>query len=127
VSLFDATAGSGPDRSRARADTACTFLLPTRPLDSTIERARSPNSPTLLLITLMPSSAWSRLRCRHFLSTLAGKVENEYSTLIWRVDMTSASQLGELRGVERLGSGAAMMRAIHSDVKAFLRDTPRGR
>jgi len=55
------------------------------------------------------------------------KVENQDSTLIWRVDMTSASQLGELRGVERLGSGAAMMRAIQRDVKAFLHDTPRGR
>jgi hypothetical protein len=55
------------------------------------------------------------------------KVENQDATLIWRVDMTSASELGELRGVERLGSGAAMMRAIQRDVKAFLHDTPRGR
>lgn len=55
------------------------------------------------------------------------KVDNQDATLIWRVDMTSASQLGELRGVERLGSGAAMMREIQKGVKAFLHDNSRGR
>ena len=50
------------------------------------------------------------------------KIENQDATLIWRVDMTSAAELGELRGVERLGSGAAMMREIQKSVKAFLRD-----
>jgi hypothetical protein len=54
------------------------------------------------------------------------KVDNQDATLVWRVDMTSASQLGELRGVERLGSGAAMMREIQKSVKAFLRDNSRG-
>jgi hypothetical protein len=51
------------------------------------------------------------------------KVGNEDATLVWRVDMTSAAQLGELRGVERLGSGAAMMREIQKAVKAFLHDS----
>jgi hypothetical protein len=55
------------------------------------------------------------------------KVGNQDATLIWRVDMTSAPELGELRGVERLGSGAAMMREIQKNVKAFLRDSPGGR
>jgi hypothetical protein len=55
------------------------------------------------------------------------KVDNQDATLVWRVDMTSASQLGELRGVERLGSGAAMMREVQKTVKAFLRDNSRGR
>ena len=55
------------------------------------------------------------------------KVGNQDATLVWRVDMVSASELGDLRGVERLGSGAAMMRTIQRDVKAFLRDTPGGR
>jgi len=50
------------------------------------------------------------------------KVGNQDATLIWRVDMTSASELGELRGAERLGSGAAMMREIQKLVRAFLRD-----
>jgi hypothetical protein len=54
------------------------------------------------------------------------KVDNQDATLVWRVDMTSAAQLGELRGVERMGSGAAMMREIQKSVKAFLRDNPRG-
>jgi hypothetical protein len=54
------------------------------------------------------------------------KVDNQDATLVWRVDMTSASQLGELRGVERMGSGAAMMREIQKSVKAFLRDNSRG-
>jgi hypothetical protein len=49
-------------------------------------------------------------------------VGGQDATLVWRVDMVSASQLGELRGVERMGSGAAMMREIQKSVKAFLRD-----
>jgi hypothetical protein len=55
------------------------------------------------------------------------KVDNQDATLVWRVDMTSAAQLGELRGVERLGSGAAMMREIQKGVRAFLHDSSRGR
>lgn len=54
------------------------------------------------------------------------KADNQDATLVWRVDMTSAAQLGELRGVERMGSGAAMMRVIQKSVKAFLRDNSRG-
>lgn len=55
------------------------------------------------------------------------KIDNQDATLVWRVDMTSASELGELRGVERLGSGAAMMREIQKGVRAFLHDNSRGR
>jgi hypothetical protein len=55
------------------------------------------------------------------------KVDNQDATLVWRVDMTSASQLGDLRGVERLGSGAALMREIQKNVRAFLHDNSRGR
>jgi len=55
------------------------------------------------------------------------KAGNQDATLVWRVDMVSASELGDLRGVERLGSGAAMMRTIQREVKAFVRDTPGGR
>jgi hypothetical protein len=54
------------------------------------------------------------------------KVDNRDATLIWRIDMTSAAEIGGLRGVERLGSGAAMMREIQKTVKAFLRDNSRG-
>jgi hypothetical protein len=55
------------------------------------------------------------------------KVDNQDATLVWRVDMTSAAELGELRGVERLGSGAAMMREIQKSVKAFLHDNSHGK
>jgi hypothetical protein len=55
------------------------------------------------------------------------KVDNQDATLVWRVDMTSAAELGDLRGVERLGSGAAMMREIQKGIKAFLHDNSRGR
>ncbi len=54
------------------------------------------------------------------------KVDNQDATLVWRIDMISAEQLGELRGVERLGSGAALMREIQKAVKAFLREGSRG-
>jgi len=50
------------------------------------------------------------------------QVNGADATLVWRVDLTSASALGELRGVERLGSGAAMMREVQKSIKAFLRD-----
>src|SRR6201987_656137 len=49
------------------------------------------------------------------------QVNGSDATLVWRVDLTSASALSELRGVERLGSGAAMMREVQKGVKAFLR------
>lgn len=50
------------------------------------------------------------------------QVNGNDATLVWRVDLTSASALSELRGVERLGSGAAMMREVQKGIKAFLRD-----
>jgi hypothetical protein len=50
------------------------------------------------------------------------QVNGSDATLVWRVDLTSASALSELRGVERLGSGAAMMREVQKGIKAFVRD-----
>jgi hypothetical protein len=50
------------------------------------------------------------------------QVNGSDATLVWRVDLTSASALSELRGVERLGSGAAMMREVQKGIKAFIRD-----
>jgi hypothetical protein len=55
------------------------------------------------------------------------QVGGSEATLVWRVDLISSAALGEQRGVGRLGSGAAMMREIEKNVKAFLRDTPHGR
>jgi hypothetical protein len=50
------------------------------------------------------------------------QVNGSDATLVWRVDLTSASALSDLRGVERLGSGAAMMREVQKGIKAFLKD-----
>jgi hypothetical protein len=55
------------------------------------------------------------------------QVDGGEATLIWRVDLVSSAALAELRGAERLGSGAAMMREIQTNVRAFLKDAPRGK
>jgi hypothetical protein len=55
------------------------------------------------------------------------QVDGGEATLIWRVDLVSSAGLAELRGAERLGSGAAMMREIQTNVRAFLKDAPRGK
>ena len=49
-------------------------------------------------------------------------VNNQPATLVWRGDMLSAAQLGKLRGVERMGSGSAMMKDIQKTIKALVRD-----
>src|SRR6201999_344356 len=54
------------------------------------------------------------------------KVGGKGATLIWRVDLVSTGALRELRGVERLGSGAAMMRKIQENVRAFVRGAREG-
>ncbi len=38
------------------------------------------------------------------------KVDNRDATLVWRIDMISSERIGELRGIERLGSGAVVVR-----------------
>jgi hypothetical protein len=55
------------------------------------------------------------------------QVDGTEATLVWRVDLVSSAALAELRGAERLGSGAAMMREIQTNVRAFLKDAPRGK
>jgi hypothetical protein len=55
------------------------------------------------------------------------QVNGSDATLIWRDDLISSAALGGLRGAERLGSGAATMREIQKNVKAFLSDTPHGK
>jgi hypothetical protein len=48
-------------------------------------------------------------------------VEGQAATLVWRVDLISSPQL-DLRGVERMGAGAATMREVQKGINAFLRD-----
>ena len=54
------------------------------------------------------------------------KVDGRDATLVWRTDMISSQRIGELRGIERLGSGAVMVREIQKNVRAFLRDCSKG-
>jgi len=50
------------------------------------------------------------------------QVDGRDATLVWRVDLVSSAAFGDLRGTERLGSGAAMMRDIQKDIRAFIHD-----
>jgi hypothetical protein len=50
-------------------------------------------------------------------------VDGKASTLVWRGDMVSASSLGSLHGVERLGSESVMMKNITKAVTLFRRDS----
>ena len=53
------------------------------------------------------------------------KIDGHDATLVWRVDLVSSDALRNLRGVERLGSGAAMMRKIQDNVRTFVRSAAR--
>jgi hypothetical protein len=48
------------------------------------------------------------------------QVDGRDATLAWRVDLVSSSAFGTLRGVQRLGSDAAVMRNIQENVRAFV-------
>ncbi len=52
-------------------------------------------------------------------------IDNKPATLVWRVDSISSNELGELRGMERMGSSAAMMKTIQKQVTLFLKDVSR--
>jgi hypothetical protein len=46
------------------------------------------------------------------------------ATLVWRSDLISSSSIGDLRGVERMGSGSALLREVQKNVRALLKDMP---
>ena len=50
-------------------------------------------------------------------------VDGKPATLVWRGDSIASQSLGELRGVEKMGSGAAMMAEVKKAVTFFLKDT----
>lgn len=50
-------------------------------------------------------------------------VDGKPATLVWRGDSIASESLGELRGVEKMGSGAAMMAEVKKAVTFFLKDT----
>lgn len=50
------------------------------------------------------------------------KVGGKDCTLVWRVDLISAAELGTLHGVERMGSSTAMMRETKKSIESLLKD-----
>ena len=50
------------------------------------------------------------------------KIGGQDATLVWRGDLISAAALGSLRGVERMGSGSAMMRETKKSIEALIKD-----
>ena len=51
------------------------------------------------------------------------EVGGKPSTLVWRGDMTSAAEIGDLRGIERLGAESMMLKDVSRAVRLFRRDT----
>jgi hypothetical protein len=49
-------------------------------------------------------------------------VDGHPATLVWRGDLLSSASLGELRGVEKLGSLAAMKKEIQKSIALFVDD-----
>lgn len=45
------------------------------------------------------------------------------ATLVWRGDLISSGEVGDLRGVERLGAESAMLKDVSKSVRGFRRDT----
>lgn len=54
------------------------------------------------------------------------QVDGRDATLIWRVDLVSSPAYSAEHGVNRLGSGAATMREIQRNIRAFLSDARSG-
>jgi len=50
------------------------------------------------------------------------QIDGKAATLVWRSDMISSSQLGELHGIERSGSSVAMRKEIQKNVAAMVKD-----
>ncbi len=49
-------------------------------------------------------------------------VDGKTATLVWRGDSLSSIALSELKGVERMGSGAAVMKELQKTATAFVKD-----
>ena len=50
------------------------------------------------------------------------QIDGKAATLVWRGDMLSSSQLGELRGIERSGASVAMRKEIQKNITAMVKD-----
>jgi hypothetical protein len=50
------------------------------------------------------------------------QIDGKPVTLVWRGDLLSSSQLGELRGIERSGASVAMRKEIQKNISAMVKD-----
>ena len=50
------------------------------------------------------------------------QIEGKSATLVWRSDLLSSSQLGDLRGIERSGASVAMRKEIQKNITSMVRD-----
>ncbi len=50
------------------------------------------------------------------------QIDGKPATLVWRGDMLSSAQLGELHGIERSGSAVAMRKEIQKNISAMVKD-----
>ncbi|MEP6955218.1 MAG: hypothetical protein ABI883_00200 [Chthoniobacterales bacterium] len=50
------------------------------------------------------------------------QVDGQPATLIWRGDMISSAEVGDLRGMERMGAESSMMKDVSKAVRLFRRD-----
>jgi hypothetical protein len=50
------------------------------------------------------------------------QIDGKPATLVWRGDLLSSSQLGELHGIERSGASVAMRKEIQKNITAMVKD-----
>ena len=50
------------------------------------------------------------------------QIEGKSATLVWRSDLLSSSQLGDLRGIERSGASVAMRKEIQKNITSMVKD-----
>ncbi len=50
------------------------------------------------------------------------QIDGKAATLVWRTDLLSSSQLGDLRGIERSGASVAMRKEIQKNIAAMVKD-----
>ena len=50
------------------------------------------------------------------------QIDGKAATLVWRTDLLSSSQLGDLRGIERSGASVAMRKEIQKNISAMVKD-----
>jgi hypothetical protein len=50
------------------------------------------------------------------------QIDGKPATLVWRGDLLSSSQLGELRGIERSGASVAMRKEIQRNIGTMVKD-----